>query len=171
MINIIGSDALVVVDMQKDFAFPEGALYVEGIGEEPSIEKVISNIEQLDSMPFGHKAMTLARHPDDSHIEFSIFPKHCVVTYEGSEIVDEVAHIVKDYECIVKGQHPAVIAYSVGTAPHFHTHINNLRLKGIRRVFVVGLAFDFCVGESAIDYKSQGFETYIILDAICLYKN
>jgi len=162
MITINKHDALAVIDMQKDFAFPDGALYVPGIQDEESIVNVIDNIVKLTRMPFGYQVITKDTHPE-VHIEHTIFPQHCISTTRGCELVDDIAHAMQPVEVLLKGQEPNTIAYSVAMSLCFDAHLFRLRNKGINRVFVVGLAYDYCVGESAIAYKVQGFTTYVIL--------
>ncbi len=165
---VIGKeDALIVVDGQDDFIQNNGALYVAGVEGEQDNSYIIRNISQnLFFRLFGHRTFTKDDHPED-HIEHQIFGKHCISGSDGQKLHVKLLFFVHQKmidELIKKGQHPAVISYSVATSPQFPEHIANLRKKEIKRVFVVGWAYTHCVGESAIAYACQGFETYVIRD-------
>ena len=160
-----GDNALAVIDMQKDFAYPEGALFVGGVHGEPTSDEVVKRVNALIAdYPFDWVALSRDRHPDN-HIEFSIFGKHCLMMTDGADFATELVRPKGDWEVVDKGHDKDVFSYSVVTSGVFPGHIRNLRAKGIKRVFVCGLAYTHCVGESAIAYACQGFETYVIRDA------
>lgn len=165
LIIIGGTDTLVVVDMQNDFARPDGALYVAGIPGEVNDEQLVANILYLSNKSFGYRVTTEDCHPE-FHMEFEIFPKHCVGGTIGQKYVDVLKGLYGEFgNHVFKGKHASVIAYSVAASDSFSTHIYLLRWSKIKRIFVVGLAYTHCVGESAIAYASQGFETYVVRDA------
>jgi len=162
-----GGDALAIIDPQKDFVHPTGALYVAGVEGESSVGQVIERINSLIRRPFDYFALTRDSHPND-HIEFFKFGKHCLMGRggEGAKIITELdAPKGKAVERIYKGQDVAVISYSIVTSPSFGFHMGQLRANNIKRVFVVGWAYTHCAGESAMAYAAQGFETYIVRDA------
>lgn len=165
IIKIGKGDALVVIDAQNDFVSQSGALYVSGIGCEPSSEYVLQAIIKLASLPFVYRATTEDDHPP-GHIEFSTFPPHCVCETSGQKYVFALE---KMYECadenITKGLDKETIGHSVVVSIDFPGHLSRLRVKEIKRIFVVGWAYTHCVGESAIAYASQGFEVYVVRDA------
>lgn len=165
LIVIGGTDALIVVDMQNDFARPTGALYVAGVPGEVSDEQLVANILYLSNKPFGSRITTEDCHPEN-HIEASIFQAHCVQGTKGQDYVSELENLyVEAGSNVYKGVEAALIAYSVATSGDFAGHISDLRSWGFKRIFVVGLAYTHCVGESAIAYASQGFEVYVVRDA------
>ena len=165
-------DALIIIDPQRDFVYPDGALFVKGISLDFSIEEVIANIVLLCDMPFGYKAITMDKHPE-IHYEHTMFPKHCIAGTNGQYMIDEVAHAMNLWsiyepiapDILYKGSEANIVAFSVAFSPLFDAHLYAMRLKGIKRVFLAGWAFDFCVGESSIAYKVQGFDSFVVVDA------
>jgi nicotinamidase/pyrazinamidase len=160
-------DALMVVDMQNDFTLEDGALYVAGIEGEPVMLLVITHIKKLLEMPFEMVGASGDFHPID-HVEAKIFGPHCVKGTKGSEIFPGIFQKLSEKGApllIAKGENSNLISYSVATSNQWPEHIADLRRRGIKRVFLCGLAYTHCVGESARDYASQGFETYIVRDA------
>jgi len=154
------TDALIVVDVQNDFC-PGGALAVDG-GDE-----VVPIINQLLER-FAFRYFTRDWHPL-THCSFSKSPKfvdgswpvHAVQNTPGAafhaELLVPVAATV-----ISKGVHPDEENYS-----GFHDSDLDERLEedGVARVFVVGLATDYCVKSTALDARKNGFDTVIIVDA------
>ena len=158
-------NALTIVDMQNDFAREDGALYVRGILGEPVAEKLIGNVLKLGRMDFGRFVFTKDAHPD-GHIEFGIFGAHCLENTPGQNICEALRELLyKASEILYKGRDRDLIGYSIESSIMFGEHIAKMRKRGVRRVFVCGLAYDYCAGESAIAYAKQGFETYVIRDA------
>ena len=158
-------DALVIIDGQIDFVVHTGALYVSGVDGEPSKVNVLLNIRELDAQPFDYRVTTEDKHPP-GHIEFSVFPPHCEEGAPGQKYMDSLQGLYERCdENLVKGDDVNIIAYSIATSEEFANHIGRLRAKGIKRVFVTGWAYTHCVGESAIAYASQGFETFVVRDA------
>lgn len=173
-VRIDWNDMLTVIDAQNDFVYPEGALYVAGVPGEADASFVLGSIRNLMDQGAGFKrrkrlAFTEDRHPENGHIEYEIFGgKHCVAGSRGQQYVDCLMQFYQDVDhplLLVKGEDPSVISYSIVTSPAFESHISWLRLQSTKRVFVAGWAYTHCVGESAIAYASQGFETFVIRDA------
>jgi nicotinamidase/pyrazinamidase len=171
-------DVLIIVDMQYDF-LPGGSLAVAG-GDE-----IIAPIAAL-AQRFDTVVMTQDWHPAD-HISFAsnhpgkrtfetielaygtqvLWPDHCVIGTHGGALVDGLAppnaHVI-----IRKGFHREVDSYSGFHEADRETRTGlagYLRERGLKRVFVVGLATDFCVGWTALDAQAAGFETFVIEDA------
>lgn len=67
-------------------------------------------------------------------------------------------------EILLKGEDIALASFSISSSREFHRHMATLRAKGIKRIFFVGWAFNVCVGNSAVDYKWQGFDVYVVRD-------
>jgi nicotinamidase/pyrazinamidase len=162
-------DALLVVDYQKDFT-PGGALPVpEGdlIGEPIA--------ELLDS--FDLVIATRDWHPPD-HGSFagvsvdlerwqgadppSIWPVHCVQGTEGAELHPSLDRTRVDI-VLDKGQDPS----SQGYSGFQDTRLADvLRERGVDRLFVAGLATDYCVKNTVLDARKLGFDVTVVEDAV-----
>ena len=150
-------DALIVVDVQNDF-LPGGSLAV------PDGDRVIPPINAL--MPkFPAVYATRDWHPRD-HRFFERYggpwPDHCIAGTPGAEFDERLARRYIDV-VISKGIDPQTDGYSGFAATQLE---DDLRARNIERVFVCGLATDYCVKATAIDAKHAGFETFVITDAI-----
>lgn len=163
-IVINNQDALVIIDGQNDFIEEDGALYVAGVDGELPNEEIIARIKEIFQLPFGYKTASKDKHLD-RHIEHEIYGRHCARYTKGQLSHKKLRHLYQNADDVLeKGMHPAIISYSVATSPDFPDHIEIIRQKKIKRIFIVGWAFTHCVGESAIDYARQGFDVYVIRD-------
>lgn len=168
-------DVLLAVDCQNDFC-PGGALAVER-GDE-----VVPVINRL-ARGFKHAVMTQDWHPE-GHTSFAsahpgrkpfetiempygeqiLWPDHCVQGTKGAEFHPGLD--LPNCEVIVrKGYRREVDSYSAFYENDHKTPTGlagYLRERGLKRVFVVGLATDFCVHYSALDARREGFETVLI---------
>jgi nicotinamidase/pyrazinamidase len=177
-IPIRDSDVLVVVDVQNDFC-PGGALAV------PKGDEIVPLLNRLGGA-FPNVVMTQDWHPKDHHsfasvhpgkaphemIEASygaqmLWPDHCVQGTSGAEFHHDL--VLPNATLIIrKGFRPAIDSYSAFFENDRQTQTGlagYLRERGLKRVFLAGLAFDFCVGYSAIDAVRQGFAALVIEDA------
>lgn len=172
------TDALLVVDVQNDF-LPGGALAVpDGAAILPTVNALMAQFDCViatqDWHPPGHESFA-SRHPGrrpgdvvDLHgIEQVLWPDHCEQGSPGASFAASLD--VARFDAVVrKGQNPAVDSYS-GFFDNDHrspTGLDGLLLRrGIRRVFVCGLAADYCVRFTALDAVGLGFETVLITDA------
>jgi nicotinamidase/pyrazinamidase len=162
-------DALLIVDFQNDFC-PGGALAVPG-GDR--IARPISDI--VDRFEF--VVATRDWHPKD-HGSFagvevdmsewrgtdppSIWPVHCVQGTKGAELHSSLDRTKIDV-VLDKGQDPNSQGYSAFQ----DTRLGDLlRAHDVDRIFVVGLATDYCVKHSVLDARDQGFEVVVVEDAI-----
>lgn len=157
------TDALIVVDVQNDFC-PGGTLAVEGG------DTVVPEINRLVPL-FDHIVFTRDRHPAD-HLSFSdrpeyrdgSWPPHCVQGTEGAQF--HPALKVPDGALIVsKGDDPDVEAYS-GFQATSADLVAWLRERGVERVFVAGLATDYCVAATSLDARRAGFDVFVLEDAV-----
>lgn len=171
-------DLLLVVDMQYDF-LPGGSLAVAG-GDE-----IIIPINRLGRR-FENVAMTQDWHPP-GHISFAsshpgttpfeviglpygpqvLWPDHCVWDTHGAQFSKDI-ELPHSQMTIRKGYHEVIDSYSGFEEADRKTKTGlegYLRERGIKRLFVAGLATDFCVSWTALDARSAGFETYVIEDA------
>lgn len=170
--------ALLIVDVQNDF-LPGGSLAVK-YGDEviPVINSLQSRFEQIiatqDFHPANHGSFA-ANHPGKSPGEFIdlaglnqiLWPTHCVQGSQGAEFSKDLNQ-GQWMAIFQKGKNPAVDSYSgfFDNARRGDTGLGDyLKSKSIDRVFVCGLALDYCVKFTALDAKSLGFETILVTDA------
>lgn len=172
------NSALLIVDVQHDF-LPGGALAVaEGDTIVPIINKLQEKISFIvatqDWHPREHESFA-ANHPGKNSGEFIelagvrqiLWPVHCVQDTVGAAFHPEL----KTYNwrnIFQKGTNPKVDSYSgfFDNNRKGDTGLGDyLKNNGIRRVFVVGLAADYCVKFTVLDALSLGFDTYLIEDA------
>ena len=169
------SDVLLITDIQNDFC-PGGALAV------PHGDEIVPVVNRL-SRRFAHVILVQDWHPE-GHVSFAsshpgrqifetielaygsqtLWPDHCVQGSPGAAFHPglDVPHA----ELIVrKGFHKDIDSYSVFYENDRATPTGlggYLRERGLRRVFLTGLATDYCVRFSAVDARREGFEATVI---------
>lgn len=176
--RLLDDDVLLVVDVQRDF-LPGGPLAV------PDGDAVVAPINRLGAL-FPHVLLTQDWHPAD-HVSFAanhpgrlpfeqvelpygpqmLWPAHCVQGSDGAAFAPGL-DVPRAELVIRKGVRPGVDSYSAFTEADRRTPTGlagYLRGRGLRRLFLVGLATDFCVGWSALDAACAGFEAHVIEDA------
>jgi nicotinamidase/pyrazinamidase len=168
-------DLLLIIDVQNDFC-PGGAL---AVNDGDAVVPIINRLSQR----FDHTALTQDWHPP-CHSSFAtshpgsapfesiampygqqtLWPDHCVQGTAGaafhSELSTERAELV-----IRKGFRPEIDSYSA-----FHENDRRtatglagyLRERGLKRIFLAGLATDYCVYYSAVDARRLGFDAVVI---------
>ena len=159
-LKINDKDAIIVVDVQNCF-LPGGALGVEE-GDEiiPVLNKLIPKFET--------KVFTRDWHPSD-HCSFSddpefkdkSWPPHCVRNTEGAEFGPDLK-VPDDAIIISKADDPEKEAYSGFQDTEL---TDKLKERGVERVFIGGLATDFCVKFTTLHAIERGFETIVVRDA------
>jgi nicotinamidase/pyrazinamidase len=171
-------DALIVVDLQYDFC-PGGALAVPR-GDEvvPIVNRLAGNFRNVvltqDWHPAGHLSFASAhpgRAPYDS-ITMSygpqvLWPDHCVQGTPGAAFHSGL-HIPHAALVIRKGIDRSIDSYSALYENDRTTPtglIGYLRERGIKRLFLAGLALDFCVRYSGEDAVREGFTVVVVEDA------
>ena len=171
-------DVLLVVDVQNDF-MPAGALAVPR-GDEvvPVINALAGRFANIvitqDWHTPGHTSFATShagRQPFERielpYGEQVLWPDHCVQGTTGAALHPELA--IPHAQLIVrKGHHHHVDSYSAfveGDGKHATGLAGYLRERGIERIFICGLATDFCVAWSALDARKAGFEVVVIEDA------
>ena len=172
------TSALLVIDVQN-FFLPGGSLAVKD-GEQVvpiinRIAKAFSNVVltqdwhtpahvSFASSHAGKKPFELV---DLAYGKQVLWPDHCVHGTEGAALSKDLA--IPQAELIIrKGFHNAVDSYSAFTEADGKTTTGlaaYLQARGITRVFVAGLATDFCVAWTALDARKAGLETYVVEDA------
>jgi nicotinamidase/pyrazinamidase len=154
-------DALIVVDVQNDF-LPGGALGVpDGDQVIPVLNKYSELFEAL-GLPI---VATRDWHPEN-HCSFEArggpWPPHCVAGTKGAAFATAL-DLHGDTKVISKAESPDEEAYSGFQG----TGLNQwLKDRGVKRVFVGGLATDYCVRETVRDGLVNGYEVVLLEDAI-----
>ncbi len=154
-------DALVIVDVQNDF-LPGGRLAVpEGDAVVPPLNAWIRQFQQA-GLPV---VATRDWHPAD-HCSFQAqggpWPPHCVAGSTGAEFAPGLK-LPDDVIVVSKATTPDKDAYSGFEGTDLAERLRNL---GVKRLFVGGLATDYCVLNTVLDALKNGFETWVITDAI-----
>ena len=173
--------ALVIVDVQNDFC-EGGALEVKNSN---SIIPIINNLANSDK--FDLIIVTKDWHPKNhksfasNHINKNVYdvitlnginqvlwPDHCVQKTKGAQLHKNLK-LNRSYFTIKKGQNPEIDSYS-GFYDNDHKISTGLteylKKKKIIKVYIVGLATDYCVKFTALDSINEGFTTYLIKDAV-----
>jgi nicotinamidase/pyrazinamidase len=99
-------------------------------------------------------------------IDQVLWPDHCVRGTSGSELVADIER-ARIEAVFPKGEDPEVDSYSgfFDNARRHDTGLNHwLRERGVREVFLVGLATDYCVAATALDAASLGYRTTVLED-------
>jgi nicotinamidase/pyrazinamidase len=171
--------AFVIIDMQNDFVLPTGSLSVQGA------EAIVPIINQL-RRKFNTVVWSQDWHPPD-HISFVtshpgkkvyevvkgdgfdqlLFPVHCVAGSSGAAIHSGLQ--IKETDLIIKkGQNKDHESFSC----FFDTGEKStggdalLKSKGIKKIYLLGVATDFCVKASVLDALKLGYSVYVIEDGI-----
>jgi nicotinamidase/pyrazinamidase len=176
--RIEAGDVLLVIDVQNDFC-PGGALAVPG-GDE-----VIAPIHRV-APNFQHVILTQDWHPAD-HASFAsahagkepfervqmpygeqtLWPAHCVQESKGAEF-HPALHLPQAELILRKGFRREVDSYSAYFENDRTTATGlagYLRERGLTRVFLAGLAYDYCVAYSALDARRLGLAAIVLRDA------
>ena len=171
-------DVLIVVDIQNDFC-PGGALAV------PHGDEVVAIVNTLAAR-FRNVVLTQDWHPRD-HLSFAsshpgkrpfetveasygaqvLWPDHCVQATAGAEFHPALA-VPHAGLVLRKGIDRSIDSYSTFYENDRKTPtglVGYLRERGLTRIFLAGLAFDFCVRYSAEDARREGFDAFVIEDA------
>ncbi len=153
-------DALLIVDVQKDFC-PGGALAV------PEGDEVVPVLNQWIAEALAQGISVFASrdwHPSN-HISFKErggpWPPHCVQGSEGAVFHPEL-RLPANTEIVSKAQTPDQDSYSAFGGTGLAV---SLRRAGVKRLWMGGLAQDYCVRASALDAIKEGFEVHLIVDA------
>lgn len=171
-------DVLIVVDVQNDFC-PGGRLAVQK-GDEvvPIVNTLAKGFENVvltqDWHPSGHQSFATShpgRKPFDSirlaYGEQILWPDHCVQGSDGAALHKDLS--VAHAQLIVrKGFHKEVDSYSAFLEADRKTRTGlegYLGERGLERVFICGLATDFCVAWTALDARRLKFDAVVVEDA------
>jgi len=141
------------VDVQNDFC-PGGALAVrDGDAVVAPLNELARRIELV--------VATRDWHPPD-HVSFAIWPPHCVAGTQGAELHPALDRRAIDV-VVDKGQGQSSPGYSAFE----NTGLADLlRERGVDRLYVGGLATDYCVRATVLDALTEGFAVTVVEDAI-----
>ncbi len=163
--------ALIVVDVQNDFADPGGSLYVR------DGEQVVGEANR--EIEAAHAAGALVVYTQDWHPPVTphfakdggIWPVHCVAGTWGAQLHPDL-RVVEPTETVKVGAagedgYSGFSMRSVDTGEEHSTGMADLlRARNVERVVVLGLATDYCVKETALDALRLGFTTTVVSDAV-----
>jgi nicotinamidase/pyrazinamidase len=172
-------DLLLIIDVQNDFC-PGGALAVaDGDAVVPVINRLAKRFNHVvltqDWHPPGHSSFATS-HPGAAAFDTismpygqqTLWPDHCIQGTPGAafhpQLATERAELV-----IRKGFRAAIDSYSAFFENDRRTPTGlagYLRERGLRRIFLAGLATDYCVHYSAVDARGLGFDT-VLVEAGC----
>ena len=157
--------ALIVVDVQNDFADPEGSLYVSG-GEE--IIPLVNDEIRRARAENGMVVYTQDWHPESTpHFskDGGVWPVHCVMETWGAQFHPELevgGDVIRKGSGGEDGYSGFTVADPESGATHSTRLESLLRDGGIERVVIAGLATDYCVKETALDAVRLGFATSVL---------
>lgn len=180
-LELLATDVLLVIDPQVDFC-PGGRLAVaDGDAVMPLINRVAQRFEHVvvtqDWHPAGHSSFAsshVGREAYETMVmpygEQTLWPDHCVQGSAGAEFHPalELGRIGAVELILRKGFRREIDSYSAFYENDRRTPTGlagYLRERGLRRIFLAGLAYDFCVRYSAVDAVRAGFEVVVLEDA------
>ncbi len=150
----------MIVDMQRDF-MPGGALPV------PEADRIVPVINEYIELFTARNAIIVATrdwHPPN-HISFRVrggpWPPHCVQGTPGAEFHPDL-RLPRHAIIVSKATDPEKEAYSGFDSTELD---NELRKRGIKRIFVCGVATNYCVKATALDGARLGYTVILLLDA------
>lgn len=152
-------DALVLVDVQNDF-LPGGALPVlDGDRIVPPINHWLARMAQARLRTFA----TRDWHPQD-HCSFRTrggpWPPHCIAGTPGADFPGTIHWSQLNPPTVInKGTHPDADAYSGFEGTDLHAQLHS---AGIKRLFIAGLATDYCVLNTVLDARALGYEVWVL---------
>ncbi len=173
-----GASALIVVDVQNCF-LPGGSLAVkDGDQVVPVINKIakgFANIVMTQDWHTAHHVSFASSHAGKKPFDVVdlpygkqvLWPDHCVQGTDGANLSKNL-ELPTAQLIIRKGFHNDVDSYSAFLEADKKTSTglaSYLKARGIKTVFVTGLATDFCVAWTAIDARAAGFTAYVVEDA------
>lgn len=169
--------ALILVDLQNDF-LPGGALAVPSGDDVLPVARRLCQLFPLvvatqDWHPADHGSFAsgyAGRVPGDvielGGLSQVLWPDHCIQETFGAEFSEQL-DLTAVHHVVRKGTNPQIDSYS-GFFDNGHQQATGLddllRGAGVRHVFVLGLATDYCVKFTALDARQLGYETTLVVD-------
>jgi len=180
MMKIGPTDALLVIDPQNDFCEGGSLAVAGGAGIMPLINRLAERFDRVVLTQDWHTPDQISfasNHPGAApftEIEVGygrqmLWPDHCIQGAPGADFHPDAAPTVQKALAVIrKGYNPAVDSYS-GFFENDHRTPTGLagllRELGVTRVFLCGLAFDYCVRFTAEDAVREGFQAVVVTDA------
>ena len=177
--QIRNDDVLVIIDVQNDFC-PGGALAVaDGDAVVPVVNRLAEKFDHVvltqDWHPAGHSSFATS-HPGSAPFasismpygQQTLWPDHCIQGSAGAAFHPKL-ETTRAELVIRKGFRPEIDSYSAFYENDRKTPTGlsgYLRERGLRRIFMAGLATDYCVHYSAVDARRLGFDT-VLVEAGC----
>ena len=177
--QIRDDDVLLIIDVQNDFCRGGTLAVADGDAVVPVVNRLVERFDHVvltqDWHPPGHSSFATS-HPGSAPFESvtmpygqqTLWPDHCVQGTSGAafhpQLVTDRAELV-----IRKGFRTAIDSYSAFYENDRKTPTGlagYLRERGLRRIFLAGLATDYCVYYSAVDARRLGFDT-VLVEAGC----
>jgi nicotinamidase/pyrazinamidase len=157
---IKNGDVLLISDIQKDF-LPGGALPVDGGNEIiPVLNDYIRNFDYAKA----HVITSRDWHPTN-HVSFNTqggsWPQHCIQETNGAKFSPDLK-LPEHTLVISKATEPTHESYSAFDGTIL---ANELKRLGTKRLFIGGLATDYCVVNTVLDARKLGLETIVLMDA------
>jgi nicotinamidase/pyrazinamidase len=172
-------DVLLIIDVQNDFC-PGGALAVaDGDAVVPVVNRLAEKFDHVvltqDWHPAGHSSFATS-HPGSAPFasismpygQQTLWPDHCIQGSAGAAFHPKL-ETTRAELVIRKGFRPEIDSYSAFYENDRKTPTGlsgYLRERGLRRIFMAGLATDYCVHYSAVDARRLGFDT-VLVEAGC----
>jgi len=177
--QIRDDDVLLIIDVQNDFCAGGALAVADGDAVVPVVNRLSERFDHVvltqDWHPPGHSSFATS-HPGSAPFESiamaygqqTLWPDHCVQGTSGAafhpQLITDRAELV-----IRKGFRPAIDSYSAFRENDRQTPTGlagYLRERGLRRIFLAGLATDYCVHYSAVDARRLGFDA-VLVEAGC----
>lgn len=171
-------DVLLIIDAMRAFC-PGGGLPVNA-GHEimPGIADIAAQFSQIvvvkDWHPQGHSSFASTHGVEPfstvqaSYGDQTAWPDHAIAGTPDADLMPEIEALLPSVSAIIhKGMNPEIDSYSAFYENDRKTPTGlagYLLERGIKRVFIVGLAYDYCVGFSALDAKRRFGNVYVIYD-------
>ena len=144
-------EAVIVVDMQKDFCYPDGALFV---GEH--VKSIFEPLRRVIDSARAKKIPVIFTQDwhrrDDS--EFKIWPPHCIMNTKGAEVIDELNPQEDDYY-VKKRRYSAFYGTDLDLT---------LRELGVKKLYITGVVTNICVLHTASDAVLRNYGVTVVRD-------
>lgn len=154
-------DALIIVDVQRDFLAGGSIAVPEASGVIAPINHMIEIFERLRLPVFATRDWHPANHRSFL-AQGGIWPPHCVAGTSGARF-DPRLLLPHGVRIVSKGRSPDKEAYSAFQGTDLHQKLHSL---GVSRLYVGGLATEYCILDTAKDATALGYQVVLLLDAI-----